>query len=111
MRCRSRSSQPLALSPGALQARQDTLSDATLFELGQGSQNVELEASSRRTQVDPFPERHEPHPEGLELVQQPHEVFQAAPQAVQPADDDGVQCPAPGIGDQPVQRRPPVRGA
>ena len=71
---------------------------------------MQLETPRRRLQVDAFPERHKPHPEGLQLLQQRHQVLEAPPQAIQPPDDDRVHFPPSRIGDQTIEGGTAIRG-
>ena len=104
-------SQTLSIGPRACQPSPNPLGDALPLELRQGGENMQLKASRRRLQVDAFAEGHEPHPEGLEVVQERHEVLQAAPQTIQPPDYDGIHFPAPGIRHEPVQGWTAIRAA
>ena len=98
-----RPAQARAVGPDPSQPSPDPFGDSRLFELAQGGQDVELQPASWRLQVDTFPEGHEANPEGLEFVQERHQVRQAAPQAVQAPHDDGVHLPLPGIRHESVQ--------
>ncbi len=47
----------------------------------------------------------------MELVEQRHQVFQAAPQPVQPPHDDGVHLPPPGVCHEAVEGGTAVLGS
>ena len=103
-------SQTLSIGPRAGQPSPHPLGDALPLELRQGGENMQLEPSRRRLQVDAFPEGYKPYSEGLELVEQRDEVLEAAPQAVQAPHDDGIHRPALGVAQQAIKGGAAIRG-
>jgi hypothetical protein len=85
------------------------LDNPSALELRDGAQNVHLELPGRRRRVDPFRERNEPDPEGLQLVEQRDQMFEVAAEPVKPPADHDVQ-PAPfGVRpSSPTTHRSPV---
>jgi hypothetical protein len=99
----SRSAEPLSLRSGTLQARQDTLPDALSLELGQRSQNVELELPGWRRAVDAFPEADEGNPKGIQIFDQDNEVPEIPAKAIQSPADHHVKPSTPRIGHELIE--------
>ena len=57
-------------------------------------EDVQLQLPGWRREVNPLPQRDKPHAEGLELVQERHQVLEAPAQAIEPANQD-VEPTAP----------------
>ena len=103
-----RPSQALALGPDPREARPHPLLDAAPLELGDGGQDVELESPRRRGGVDALRQADEGHPERLQFVYQENQVPEVATEPVQPPDDESVELPPLGSGNQLVEGRAPV---
>ena len=82
--------------------------DARLLELRQRRQDVELQPPGWRGAVDPFPEADEGHTHRLQLIEQRHEMLEAAPEPIQPPHHQDIDPSAPGVLDQPVERGAPI---
>jgi len=104
----SRPSRPFSWRSGPRQPCSDTLDDPFEFELGGGCEQVHLQTPSGRRRVDALAQAHERDTEGLQVIQQPHEVFQVPPQTIKPPADRHVESPPFGIGHQLVGGGPAV---
>ncbi len=87
-------SEPSSIGPCPCQPRAHALGDPGALELGNRGQDMHLELPGRGRSVDPFRQRDKRHAEGLELVEQGHQVFQAAAQPVQSPADQDIEPPA-----------------
>src|SRR5262249_43682750 len=99
-----------ALPAGSSQAGAGALDRAGALEIAQGGQDVQLEASRSRGEVQAFLEADEGDASLMELVDGRDDVRQAAPEAVETPDADHVKAAAAGLGHQAIKRRSAVLG-
>jgi hypothetical protein len=88
-----------------LQTGQDPLSDPFPLELGQGSQDMELELSRRRGAINPLPETDKLDSQRLKFLKQTNEVLEIATKAIQTPADQHVESSAFGICEELVEGR------
>jgi hypothetical protein len=78
------------------------------FELGNRAQDVELQPSRWRRDVDALSKGDERNPQRLQFVQQQNEVPKVAPEAVESPADQHIESPPTSGLQQFVQRRSAV---
>jgi hypothetical protein len=69
---------------------------------------VKLEPTGWCRGVDPFTERDEGDPDGLEIIEERDEVLQVAPEPIQPPADEHIEPSALGILQERIQGRPTI---
>jgi hypothetical protein len=79
-----------ASRPGGGEAGEGSLPDQLSFELGQGAEDVEHQATPARGGVDAFLERPKPYSSGLELGNHLDEVGERSAEAIQTPDDNNI---------------------
>ena len=105
-------SEARPLPAGARQAGSGPLDQAGAFELAQGAQDVELQPTGGRRQVQPFLEAHERDAALVELLDGRHDVRQAAAEAVERLQTQITSMrPRRASAMRRVERRPAVLDA
>ena len=87
----TRPSQLLPLLSGPGEPRCHPLGDPCPLELSDGGQDMHLQLARRGRGVDALLQADERHAERLKLIEQRHEVLQAAAQAIQPPTDQDIE--------------------
>jgi hypothetical protein len=69
---------------------------------------MHLQFAGRRRGVNAFRQTDKRDSQRLQLVEERDQVFQIAPEPIEPPADQDVEPAAPGVRNQLVERRPPI---
>jgi hypothetical protein len=90
------------------ESRYDTLLYASPLELGDRSQDVQLELARWCRGVDAFSETDEGDTECLKVIEQRNQVFEVAAEPIEAPAHEHVGLPTPSIGNELVESWPLV---
>ncbi len=84
-------SEPSSIGPSPCQPSTDPLRDPSPLELGDRGEDMHLQLARWGGRVDPLGQRDERDAQRLELVQQGHQMLQAATESIQPPTDQDIE--------------------